>query len=345
MNTQVQPRPETELEAANKLRPEWADLRSQWLRPGAGTEFAGDNFAITSNGRDVQHRIGIYAYGSSDLNAIFACIPLIKERLNGTCCILAEGNAATARSDILLQALAGVPEDRAQTIVEGFHLPRDVFEPRLFETSFAVPVNGTIHQFPKTVVALSIGADLTRVLYGHREHGILVDPGAAWVDQPMNKVLADLAAAPWFREQFVSLGRISVDAFAQNFSRVVSILQQRGIHVLVCNFLSVEPRSTTHTYQFVTNPMAVRRREFALALVELSRALDFSIVDVDRCLKRVGVRSQVDWGHPHPDQHPVLAREVVRILQDRGVLEACAHAHLHETSTPAGVLTSRQVSP
>jgi hypothetical protein len=317
MNILVEPRPESELGRKSEDRTE-----APRVEPTVGNEYAGGNFALVSAGPDPDHRIGIYAYGSSDLNSVFASLPLIQEQLNGTCCILAEGHPAVARSDLLMQTLTGVAEERARLIIERFHLSRDVFRPRLFETTFTVPMEGAPQEFPKSVVVLSIGPDLTRVLYGDREHGILVDPGAAWVDQPMNKVLADLAAAPWFRTEFVNLGRIAVEAFAANFGRVISELQQRGAHVLVYNFLCVEPRSTTHTYQFVANPMAIRRREFALALVELSRTLDFSIVDVDRCLKRVGILNQVDWGHVHPEHHPVLAQEVMRILQDREVLAA-----------------------
>jgi hypothetical protein len=69
----------------------------------------------------------------------------------------------------------------------------------------------------------------------------------------------------------------------------------------------------------VKNFHPLRRRAFVVALAELSRQLDFSIVDVDRIVKRFGVRAQVDFAQMSPHLNLLVAREVVRILHDRGV--------------------------
>jgi hypothetical protein len=64
----------------------------------------------------------------------------------------------------------------------------------------------------------------------------------------------------------------------------------------------------------------LRRRQFNLALVNLSKKLDFCIVDIDRILKRTGVQTQMDWAHPDPRVHLAVAQDAVRIITDLGVL-------------------------
>ena len=130
---------------------------------------------------------------------------------------------------------------------------------------------------------MTIGRDYNRTVYRHREHGFLVDPGGWWLNQSMDSVLGDLATAKWFQQNFVSLGKMSVEDFGENFGKVIKLLKQKtNAHVLVFNHLTLEPGNLTHNYQLVKNSQTVRRMEFNLALVELSRQLDFSIIDMDR---------------------------------------------------------------
>src|SRR5205807_4769011 len=127
-------------------------------------------------------------------------------------------------------------------------------------------------------------------VYRHREHGLLVDPGGVWLSSSLEPILDDPSAVRWFRENFVSVGRIPVEAFVENFTRIIHLLRsQAGAHILVFNTLTVDPGGTVHNYQFVRNPHALRRREFHVALAELSRKLDFPVIDVDHVLKRAGV--------------------------------------------------------
>src|SRR5206468_3932267 len=101
--------------------------------------------------------------------------------------------------------------------------------------------------FPKTVVCLSVGPDLMRTVYRHREYGVLVDPGGAWLNQSLELTLRDLSLASWFRANFVSVGKLSVDDFAANFAEVVRLVKERtGARVLVFNSLMVDPGSQIH---------------------------------------------------------------------------------------------------
>ncbi|MGF1618498.1 MAG: hypothetical protein ACFCU2_11940, partial [Acidimicrobiia bacterium] len=71
----------------------------------------------------------------------------------------------------------------------------------------------------------------------------------------------------------------------------------------------------THNYQLVKTAHAARRREFTIALAELSAELNFAIVDIDRILKNMGVEEQVDFAHFPVDRMGPIGVEVHRILK------------------------------
>ena len=285
-----------------------------------GTRQIGENFVLLGSGSPAGRRIGLYAKGSCDLSSVFACVPLIEEILDGTCCIRKDGLIADTRSDIHLQTLHKFPRDWTRPIVRRFRLPEDYFRPVLFEPTFTVPAADGPQEFPKSAILLSIVPDVVRNGYRHKDYGLVVDPGGGWLNQSLAHVLADLDSVACFRESFVPIGRISLDNFVANFTRLITLLKARtGAHVLVYNTLTVEPGSPVHNLQLVKNFLPLRRRAFVLALAELSRQLDFSIVDVDRIVKRFGIRTQVDFARLPPQVNLLVAREVVRILRDRGV--------------------------
>src|SRR5262249_163958 len=289
--------------------------------PSLDRKQIGENFVLLGSGSPPDRRIGLYAKGSCDLNSVFACAPLIEQEFEGTCCILKDGLVADSRSDIHLQTLQELPRDSTRQVVRRFRLPEDYFRPVLFEPRFTVPTAGGPEEFPKSVILLSIAPDVTRNGYRHKEHGFVVDPGGSWLNQSLDAVLHDLSSVASFREDFVPIGKISLDDFVANFTRLIPLVKATtGAHVLVYNTLTVEPGDRTHNLQLVKNFPPLRRRAFVVALAELSRALDFSIVDVDRIAKRFGIRAQVDFGHLPPELNLLIAREVVRIIRDLGVL-------------------------
>lgn len=271
--------------------------------------------------------------GACDLPAVFTAAPLLSTHLAGTVCIFQQGiGISDSRPDILLQSLerlprqdvVGVTKPRPATILlhrrshggaPNLALPREYFEPRLFEPTFTLPWARWLGTFPKTVVVLSLGAALQRVAYRHRDHGYLVDPGGWWLGS-VERALLDRTTVKWFKERFESVGRMTVEEFRTSFAKVVRLVKERtGAHVLVFNGLVVEPNSPHHNYQFIRNNQVLRRRDFDLTLRELSAELDFHIVDVDRVIKEHGFAGNIDSGHFPNELLLPLGSEVFRILE------------------------------
>lgn len=294
---------------------------------------AGDGFVQTSGGRYTlvssrsdpdAARVGIYLRGGCDLPALFAITPLLRENITGTCCISRDPiQVAGSRSDFLLEQLERpVPAARAamEEVGRRLQLSPTYFGDDLFCHDFTVSQLGGI-AFPKTVVVLSAGADFSRTLYRHREHGFLVDPGGFWLDTDFKGVLRDSATVDWFRANFHSVGRMTRESFVESFGRLIEEVRRRtGAHIMVFNMLTVDPADLTHSYRLMRQSDTVRRREFTVSLTELSQRYDFDVVDVDRILKLGGVREQVDFAHFSEAQFGPIAKEAYRILRERQIV-------------------------
>jgi hypothetical protein len=218
-----------------------------------------------------------------------------------------------------LQSLRELPPEWVQPVMDKLGLDEHYFRPRLFNEDFVVQGANGPERFPKTVMLLHIGMDATRTVYRHRQHGFLIDPGGAWL-QSIDAVLGDMEKVAWFRKNFQSVGMIAVDAFVENYTRIITLLRARaGAKILVLNTLTIEPGNLTHNYQMAKYPHARRLREFNIALWELSRKLDFAVVDVDRILKCAGTRSQTEFAHFLPQHNLFIAHEAFRIMCDLGI--------------------------
>ncbi|MCP5099426.1 MAG: hypothetical protein GY943_28055 [Chloroflexi bacterium] len=276
------------------------------------------------NGSRKSKRVGIYLRGACDLGAIFACEPFVNEVLDGTCAIMRSGfGAASTRTDILLQTLEDWSPELLDPIIEKLRLNPNYFKPHLFEKEFTVQGPMGPEQFSKDVVILSLAPDLVRNAYRHRETDLIVDPGGWWLNQNMGNVLKDLTAVSWFNKTFRKIGKISPEESRKNFTELITkVREETGCkHVIVLNLLSLEPGDQTYNYQFVRNSQVIRRKVFDIMLWDLSRELDFSVVDIDKLLKRLGVKEQVDFAHWPLDRFEPVAKEVFRIMQDRGVFD------------------------
>ena len=286
--------------------------------------YQGHNFVYFWNGSPRRKKIGIYLRGACDLGSIFACEPFIEPQLNGSCVIYRSGyGAASTRTDILLQTLENYPSDLLDTVAEKLKLNRGYFDSDIFEPTFSIPGPTGQVEFPKSVVILSLGPDLVRSVYRHREHDFIVDPGGWWLNQNMGNVLNDLSAVTWFNENFQKIGKISVEQSRQNFRRMINLIRERTgtEHILIFNMLGLEPGEQVYNYQFVRQPQVIRRRQFNLMLSDLSHEMSFSIVDVDKILKSLGVEEQIDFGHWPLDRFEPVAREVHRIMSDVGLFD------------------------
>jgi hypothetical protein len=270
-------------------------------------------------------RFGIYAEGACDLWGIVNAGRLLEGRLTGLGCVLKVGSAASARTDILLQSLNSGVTAAAGPILQRFGLTPQYFVPRLFEPTFAIPDHSHLGLFPKNVVVLSIAGDLSRVVYEHRTSGLRVDPGGWWLTQSLENVRARLGDTKWFAANFVKLGRIGVNEFGDNMRRLIPLLKERtGAHIVVLNSLVIEPGQPTPDYRLIPKADDLRRREFAVVLMELTKELEFSLLDVDRILKEGGTSGQADFIHQTPEQTDAVARELVRILAEQNVLPRAA---------------------
>ncbi len=283
--------------------------------------FRGTHTVLLRRGAEAPIR-GIYLRGACDVPSLFTLAPMVIDQLEGSLCIHFSGHGVSgARSDILLQTYAGVPEAFAEEVSTKLGLPRSHFQPTLFEPSFTVEdLPGGRTTFPKTVVVLSVLPDLTRTAYRHREAGYLVDPGIAWLNR-VEAALQDLSFVGWFTEHFERVGRISVEEFTQNYRRLIPLIQQDSqTSVLVLNSLEIAPFDNTYDYSDRNIEVATRRRRFNIALDELSRELGFHIVDVDKILKTHGVDRQVDFSHFPVDRMRAVAEDALRILREINVV-------------------------
>lgn len=262
-------------------------------------------------------RRGILLKGGCDLPSVFTAAPLMREGINGTVAIARHiWGTGGNRSDQILQTLDGVDPEKVAETREMLKLNEHYFEPTFFDPTFTTPQVPEAGEFPKTVVVMAIGTDETRQMYRHKEHGFIIDPGGWWLNQDLGRVLKDLDTVEWFRSNFERIGRLTVEEFKSNTRRLVGEIRSRiGAEVMFYNALALDPANPTHNYQLVKTAHAARRREFTIALAELSAELDFAIVDIDRILKNMGVEEQVDFAHFPVDRMGPIGAEVYRILK------------------------------
>jgi hypothetical protein len=320
------------------------DVRSDAIvRHNAGT------YIYLSDSTEPVPRRGVFMKGGCDLASMFVATPLIEKEVSGTLAMYAEGiGISDSHPSVLLQSRQELPEevldevlmppgaDRVEFDEELWQwgrvlkqdddatrmkLPCEYFRPVLFEPSFSLPYHPELGDFPKTVVALSIGPSLVRSVYRHRQHDYLVDPGGFWLNESMEKFLRDPAAAKWFGRTFQKVGWLTVEEFYEQFSQVIRLVKnETGAHVLVFNTLVVAPFDRTHNYQFVKNNQVLRRREFDLALRDLSHELDFFVLDVDRAVKMSDTNKPLSFAQFPLQYMKPVAEEAFRILKELEVV-------------------------
>jgi hypothetical protein len=281
-------------------------------------QWTGRRYFVVQSTATPEPRRGIYLRGACDLPTLSSLGPLLRAEAKGTLALAdAAGAVAATRADVLLQTLDRLPAEATKEVTDRLQLPPDYFEPALFSPTFVLPKLRRLGAFPKTVVVLSLAPNVVRTLYRHREHGFLVDPGGWWLNQELDVVMRSTDQVAWFREHFEPVGRVSVDEFGALFRTLIQRVKDkaRPRHILVFNVLTVEPGDRIHNYQLRRNPEVMRRRDFCLALVDLSRELGFHIVDLDRILKREGIDRQVDFAHFPTDLAGPISAEVFGILR------------------------------
>jgi hypothetical protein len=167
---------------------------------------------------------------------------------------------------------------------------------------------------PADVRVLSIQPDIATQAWRHRRDGFLfVAPDwTGWNE----------ADRRWLHETFERTAAIDVDASMRHLASIVARLRERGdAPILVYNVSSVVPGDTVHSHEGLGAALSTRIRRFNVALADLSARTGVSIVDVDAIVARAGAdRLKVDAFHLNAEGCRLVAQEVVRILEDLGVV-------------------------
>ena len=287
-------------------------------------QYSGQRSVVVSESDDFpEPRRGILLKGGCDLPSVFTAAPLMRNGIRGTIAITRHiGGTGGNRSDQILQTLDDLDPDAVAETAKMLNLSDDYFSPTFFSRTFQVPLLPQAGEFRKDLIVMGISTDETRQMYKHREAGFLADPGGWWLNQDLGRVLEDRETVDWFRKNFKRVGRLSLDDFRSYNTRLIHEIRERvGAEVMYYNTMVLDPANPTHNYQLVKTANSVRRRDFTIAFTELSRELDFPIVDVDRILKMAGVGEQVDFAHFPADRMVPIGAEVYRILVASGFLD------------------------
>ncbi len=259
---------------------------------------------------------GIQLFGGCDQPTLFALGPILGPEARTRFVVQHEWALAMSRADVILQTLDPPKGRAARETVTRMNLPGSYFRPVVFEPEMSVHA-GRIGAVRKAVVVLTGGANAIRPAYRHKTMGFIVDPGGWWL---RNRAKLTAEELDWFRTNFESIGRLPLDQFVDDYTRVVKEIKARtGAEVLVLNSLTVEPGTREHNYQLRRTPEGLRRIEFHIALSELADRAGFHLVDVDDVLKRAGVREQVDFNHYPASAYEPIATEAAAVLREIGV--------------------------
>jgi len=258
-------------------------------------------------------RLTLFVKGNVDVyDSLHSCVIGGQLRWNGINeivrpvhpdCLIRLKHETWTRSDALLSASGSAPSElAARSLALGAYPVMSQFSTALFEAT------------PDAFI-LSIQPDTATGLFRHRETGILFYPHdmANW----------PTADREWFKATFVPLGALDVADSMANFQRIIDFIRARSdAPILIYNVSPIVPGETIHCYQGFGETYSTRMRRFNLGLVALSESTGVSVIDVDAILARAGAdRLKLDAIHLAPEGYRLIAEEVVRVLEDLGVLE------------------------
>jgi hypothetical protein len=206
------------------------------------------------------------------------------------------------RSDATLAASGTVPPDLA---ARGL-----AFDSYPLESQFATQMNDEAND----VVVLSLQPDVMNSLARRRGDGhlLLAEGVSRWSE----------ADRRWLAEHYEPAGLLTPEQSMEHLRRVIERLHETVAHVLVYTMSPIVPGERTHSHIGMDETLSWRIRRFNLALIDLSRQVEFSIVDVDTLLARHGAdRLKVDAVHISAEGCRIVAEEVVAILGERGCFD------------------------
>jgi hypothetical protein len=206
------------------------------------------------------------------------------------------------RSDALLAATGMVPSEIAERQLSlGTYPAPSQFSSALFETSV-------------DAVVLSILGETASGLFRHNRDGFLFYPSDAesW----------SVNDRSWLKTEFTRTGLIDVETSMNNLRQIVDrIRAHTDVPILIYNVSSIIPGETVHCLQGLGEIYSTRCRRFNLGLADLSEQTGVSIIDVDTIIGRAGADDfKLDATHLTPDGNRLVAEEVVRVLDDLGLI-------------------------
>lgn len=257
-------------------------------------------------------RLTLFVKGNVDVHdSLHSCRVAGKLLWNGVNDVLRETHPGVtarirhetwARSDALLQATGVVPDAvAARDLPLGSYPAASQFSGAIFETQ-------------ADAIILSLQPDIASGMVRHKADGFIFYPSehSSWAPE-------DRA---WLKADFESAGHLSVEASMANLTRLIERLRETTeAPILIYNLSPIIPGETIHCHLGMGETYSTRIRRFNLALAELSEATGISIIDVDTVLARHGADAlKLDAIHLTAAGYELVAREVVRVLEDLGVL-------------------------
>jgi hypothetical protein len=256
-------------------------------------------------------RLNLFAKGNVDVHdSLHSCRIGGQLRWNGinevlrgrTDAVVRLRHETWTRSDAVLAAGGTVPAEIGQRQLPlGSYPAPSQFSAALFETS-------------ADAIILSILGETATTLLRHNSAGFLFYPSETekW----------PRADRDWLKSDFTRRDLLDVETSMRNFREIIDRIRGRtDVPILIYNVCSIIPGETVHCLQGLGETYSTRCRRFNLGLAELSEDTGISIIDVDSIIGRAGAdRFKIDAMHLTPDGYRLIAEEVVRVLDDLGVM-------------------------
>jgi lysophospholipase L1-like esterase len=206
------------------------------------------------------------------------------------------------RSDALLHAQGRVPEAvRQRNLPLGAYPADSQFSRAIFDSA-------------ADAFILSLQPDIASGMMRHKADGYLLyaSESSHWAAE--YKI--------WLKAEFELLNRLSVAESMANFTDLIRRIREKSASpILIYNVSPIIDIETVHCYLGLGETLSTRVRKFNLGLIELSEQTGVSIIDVDTILGRKGADSlKIDAMHLKPAGYELVAYEVVRVLEDLGLM-------------------------
>lgn len=231
---------------------------------------------------------------------------LVQEKAKRECDITSR-HVPGFRSDVLLQTIDQVP------------VPQELMSLGLDQHPFIeAQLRGLPARDGVDILVLSIEPDVTQNGWKHQQSGFLLCTPSAWETECATE------QREWLRAAFAPAGLVEVEAFKENFIRLVKFAKERlDAHVLVFNCCTIDPNDNAYSYRDQhEDTLTVRVQKFNRALIEISILEGISIIDADRLISELGAGAHVPEALRYSvDGCRTLGKEFVRVVEDIGFFE------------------------